>query len=165
VEHLILRSRGVVTIRSPRLATATRPETLFIRPPGTPRISRHACASKVFSKIHFSCRRATGPVGLLESQQARWPFSSAQLKCGRSLSFDRQVGACSRRRTSSSQFSHPGGTNPNRCCCATRTTATPGIKIYHNKGRRPRAFDCTDDTTSIFRCRKLNLAETRVRSK
>jgi hypothetical protein len=139
------------TIRTSSLAIASRPDSPLIRPPATAknlRLERYARTSSFFSTIRFSCRRTIGPVGLLESQEARWPFSRTQLKCGWSLSFNRQIGAYGHRRKGSPQFSHSRGTNPNRCCCATYTSRTPGIEIYRNKGRRPRPLDCTDDTTS-----------------
>jgi len=109
---------------------------------------RYARTSSFFSKVRFSCRRTIGPVGLLESQEARWPFSRAQLKCGGTLSFNRQIGAYGRRRKSSPQFSLSRGANPNRCDGATYTARTPGIEIYRNKGRRPRPLNCTGNTTS-----------------
>ncbi len=87
-------------------------------------------------------------MGILELQETRRYFARARPECGRSLSFNRSVGAYRRGRKGSPRFSHSGGTNPNRCHCATCATRTPGDEIYRNKRGRPYSFDSTDGTTS-----------------
>jgi hypothetical protein len=46
------------------------------------RSPRYARASESFPEVHFSSRGATGFVGILELQEARWSFSRARPKCG-----------------------------------------------------------------------------------
>src|SRR5713226_7400856 len=87
-------------------------------------------------------------MGILELQEARRPFSRVGPERGRSLSFNREVGSDGSRGKGSPQFSHSGGTDPNRCHCAKCTTLTPGLKIYRNKRGRPYPFNSTNDTTS-----------------
>jgi hypothetical protein len=86
-------------------------------------------------------------MGILELQEARRHFSRTRPECGRSLSFDRKVGAYGRRGKDSSQFPHTRRANPSRGRCAACAIRTPGPKIYCDKRARPYPFDSTDDTT------------------
>ena len=124
---------------------------LLIRSPAQLNNCKPTCmpvTSKSFSEIYVSGCRAVRLMGILELQRARWPFSRARPKCGRSLSFNREGRTCGRWRKDSPQSSHPGGTNSNRCYRATCAARTPGRKIYRYKRGRSHPFDHTDDTTA-----------------